>query len=70
MPAEHGIAHLKNWRTLAWHHGRLDLPDTFQPSPDSCRTNKSRTIASWWHFRQAGPHDQRLRPMPSTPRRY
>ncbi|MFD7729052.1 hypothetical protein ACFV6F_01510, partial [Kitasatospora phosalacinea] len=29
MPVEHGIAHLKNWRTLARHHGRRDhLPDT------------------------------------------
>ncbi|WP_259464872.1 hypothetical protein [Streptomyces sp. TLI_171] len=29
MPVEHGIAHLKNWRTLARHHSRRDhLPDT------------------------------------------
>ncbi|BFV61206.1 hypothetical protein KCMC57_up63100 [Kitasatospora sp. CMC57] len=26
MPVEHGIAHLKNWRTLARHHGRRDPP--------------------------------------------
>ncbi|MFJ1790941.1 transposase family protein [Kitasatospora griseola] len=31
MPVEHGIAHLKNWRTLARHHGRRDrLPDTIR----------------------------------------
>jgi hypothetical protein len=29
MPVEHGIAHLKNWRTLTRHHGRRDhLPAT------------------------------------------
>ncbi|WP_440099077.1 transposase family protein [Streptosporangium sp. H16] len=27
-PVEHGIAHLKNWRALARHHGRRDhLPE-------------------------------------------
>ncbi|MFJ1797177.1 transposase family protein [Kitasatospora griseola] len=31
MPVEHGTAHLKNWRTLARHHGRRDrLPDTIR----------------------------------------
>ncbi|WP_232794905.1 transposase [Kitasatospora sp. NRRL B-11411] len=31
MPVEHGIAHLKNWRTLARHHSRRDhLPDTIR----------------------------------------
>ncbi|MFI6510834.1 transposase family protein [Streptosporangium sp. NPDC050855] len=29
IPVEHGIAHLKNWRALARHHGRRDqLPNT------------------------------------------
>ncbi|MFJ1796866.1 hypothetical protein [Kitasatospora griseola] len=29
MPVEHGVAHLKNRRTLARHHGRRDhSPDT------------------------------------------
>ncbi|GLW55454.1 hypothetical protein [Kitasatospora phosalacinea] len=31
MPVEHGIVHLKNWRTLTRHHGRRDyLPDTIR----------------------------------------
>ncbi|MGW5354402.1 transposase family protein [Streptomyces sp. NPDC004031] len=31
IPVEHGIAHLKNWRALARHHGhRHHLPDTVQ----------------------------------------
>ncbi|BFV56299.1 transposase family protein [Kitasatospora sp. CMC57] len=31
IPVEHGIAHLKNWRTLARHHGhRHHLPDTIR----------------------------------------
>ncbi|MEW1912153.1 hypothetical protein AB0442_27560 [Kitasatospora sp. NPDC085895] len=31
MPVEHGIACLKNWRTLARHHGRRGhLPDTIR----------------------------------------
>ena len=31
IPVEHGIAHLKNWKTLARHHGhRQHLPDTVQ----------------------------------------
>ncbi|WP_338105732.1 transposase family protein [Streptomyces cinnamoneus] len=30
-PVEHGIAHLKNWRSLARHHGRHEhLPETVQ----------------------------------------
>ncbi|WP_307843144.1 transposase family protein [Streptomyces triculaminicus] len=31
IPVEHGIAHLKNWRSLARHHGRHEhLPQTLQ----------------------------------------
>lgn len=31
---EHGIAHLKNWRTLARHHERREqLPETIQARP-------------------------------------
>ncbi|MFI2078132.1 transposase family protein [Streptomyces triculaminicus] len=31
IPVEHGIAHLKNWRSLARHHGRHEhLPQTVQ----------------------------------------
>jgi len=31
IPVEHGIAHLKNWKALARHHGhRHHLPDTVQ----------------------------------------
>ncbi|GAA5772667.1 hypothetical protein Aros01_09224 [Streptosporangium roseum] len=31
IPVEHGIAHLKNWRALARHHGRRDhLPETIR----------------------------------------
>lgn len=31
IPVEHGIAHLKNWRSLARHHGRREhLPETVQ----------------------------------------
>lgn len=31
IPVEHGIDHLKNWRTLARHHTRREnLPDTIR----------------------------------------
>lgn len=29
---EHGIAHLKNWRALARHHGRRELLDEIVPA--------------------------------------
>jgi hypothetical protein len=35
IPVEHGIAHLKNWRALARHHGhRHHLPDSVQAVAD------------------------------------
>ncbi|MFD7834993.1 transposase family protein [Streptomyces sp. NPDC059761] len=53
IPVEHGIAHLKNWRTLARHHGHRDhLPDTI------------RAVAGHLSDQQAA-HEQKLAALPA-----
>ncbi|MFD6821987.1 transposase family protein [Streptomyces sp. NPDC060085] len=47
---EHGIAHLKNWRTLARHHGRREhMTDTIQAVAGLLSHQQTATLATGCH---------------------